>query len=316
MARIVFLGTPAFGATILEALLSAPHEIVAVVTQPDRPAGRGRRQMVMPEVKRTALDHGLLVLQPESLRRDHATVERLRALAPDVLVLASFGQILRRPVLELAPHGCLGVHASLLPKYRGAAPIPAAILHGERETGVTLMLTDVGMDTGPILAQETLSIAPRETTATLTARLADLGAALLLRTLPAWLSDEIAPRPQDESLASYAPPIGKEDGAIDWSRPAEEIDRQIRAYTPWPGAYCGCRGVMLKVLRAHPLPDWRGEALPGQVVQCGTAEIAVATGTGLLVLDEVQLAGRRAMEAFAFACGRGDFVGSLLTPTC
>lgn len=316
MARIVFLGTPAFGATILEALLAAQHEVVAVVTQPDRPAGRGRRQVAVPEVKRAALAHGLPVLQPESLRRDQATVERLRALAPDVLVLASFGQILRRPVLELAPHGCIGVHASLLPKYRGAAPIPAAILHGERETGITLMLTDAGMDTGPILAQEALAIAPRETTETLTARLADLGAALLLRTLPAWLNGEITPRPQDEALATYAPPIGKDDGTIDWSRPAEEIDRRIRAYTPWPGAYCGCQGAMLKVLRAHPLPQWRGDAQPGQVVRCGPAEIAVATGEGLLVLEEVQPAGRRAMDAFAFACGRGGLIGARLTSVC
>jgi methionyl-tRNA formyltransferase len=311
MARIVFLGTPAFGATILEALVADGHDIVAVVTQPDRAAGRGRRQIAMPEVKQVALTHELTIFQPESLRRDRAVVERLQTLASEVLVLASFAQILRRPVLELAPHGCIGVHASLLPKYRGAAPIPAAILQGERETGITLMLTDTGMDTGPIIAQGALVIDPRETTETLTARLAQLGAELLVRTLPSWLHGDIAPQPQNEALASYARPIDKADGAIDWRRPAVDIDRQIRAYTPWPGAYCGCKGASLKVLQAHPLPEWRGEDLPGRVVQYGE-QIAVATGAGLLVLDELQLAGRRAMDACAFACGRCDFVGSVL----
>lgn len=310
MARVVFLGTPSFGVPVLEALVRH-HEVVAVVTQPDRPAGRGRRRLVAPAVKRAAEGHGLRVLQPVSLRRDREVVRALRDAEADVFVLAAFGQILRREVLDIPPHGCIGVHASLLPRWRGAAPVVAAILHCEGETGITLMRTDAGMDTGDIIAQEALAIAPDDTAETLTERLARLGARMLVDTLPRWLSGEIEPRPQDDALATYAPMISRDDARIDWRRPAREIDCLVRAYTPWPGAYTTLDGQTLKVVRAHPASGGDAPAPPGAVVEMDR-EIAVRAGEGVLILDEVQLAGRKAMDAVAFARGRRGFVGSIL----
>jgi len=310
MARVVFLGTPSFGVPVLEALV-CHHEVVAVVTQPDRPAGRGRRTLEAPAVKIAAERHGLPVLQPISLRRDREVVRALRDFGADVFVLAAFGQILRQEVLDIPPHDCIGVHASLLPKYRGAAPIAAAILHCEHETGVTLMRTDAGMDTGDIVAQEALTIAADDTTETLTERLAHLGARMVIDTLPAWLAGEIEPRPQDDALATTAPMISRDDARIDWRRSAREIDCLIRAYTPWPGAYTTLDGQALKVGRAHPAEGDRAPGPPGTVVEVSRA-IGVCTGEGLLVLDEVQLAGRKAMDAAAFARGRRGFVGAVL----
>jgi len=310
MARVVFLGTPSFGVPVLEALVRH-HEVVAVVTQPDRPAGRGRQRLEAPEVKRAAQRLGLRVLQPANLRRDRQVLAELSAARADVFVLAAFGQILRQEVLDIPPYGCIGVHASLLPRWRGAAPIAAAILHGDRETGVTLMRTDAGMDTGDIIAQRALPIAPDDTTATLSERLADLGADLLVEVLPRWLAGEIEPRPQDDARATYAPVISRQDARIDWGRPVVEVDRLIRAYTPWPGAYTTVDGQMLKVVRAHPFGGKIGAVAPGTVVAAGK-EIGVQTGDGVLVLDVVQLAGRKAMDAVAFAHGRRGFVGSRL----
>ncbi|MBN1401597.1 MAG: methionyl-tRNA formyltransferase [Anaerolineae bacterium] len=310
MARVVFFGTPEFGVPVLEALL-AQHEVLAVVTQPDRPAGRGRRSLQAPPVKELAQARGVMALQPARLRRDAETLARLRALGADVFVLAAYGQILRRDVLEIPPHGVIGVHASLLPKYRGAAPVAAAILQGEAETGVTLMLTDEGMDTGAILAQRRLAIAPDDTTETLAAQLADLGAELLIETLPAWLGGEIEPRPQDDARATYAPMLAKEQGRIIWGRCAVEIDRQIRALTPWPGSYTTYAGETFKILRAHPVASVQAHGDAGSVLEVhGT--LAVATGAGVLVLEQVQMAGKRAMPAQAFARGRPEFVGSVL----
>ncbi len=310
MARVVFLGTPEFGVPVLEALVQH-HEVVAVVTQPDRCAGRGRGELRVPPVKRAAVARGLAVLQPVSLRRDRAAVEALRQAQADVFVIASFGQILRPEVLALPRRGCIGVHASLLPKLRGAAPIPMAILNGDDETGISLMLTDAGVDTGPIIAQRRLPIAPRDTAETLGDKLAHLGAELLIETLPAWLEGRIAPRPQDESQATYAPPLRKEDGIIDWRASAQAIDRRIRALTPWPGAPICWAGTSLRLLRARPIAEWRGEGPPGRVV-AWEGEIGVATGEGLLALEMVQLAGKRALDVRAFARGQRRFVGSIL----
>lgn len=311
MARIVFLGTPEFAVPALRALAAA-HEVVAVVTQPDRAGGRGCRLLYEPAVKREAEALGLFLLQPCSLRRERAVVAALRALAPDLMVLAAFGQILRPEVLAIPTHGCLGVHASLLPRWRGAAPIAAAIRHGDAETGITLMLTDAGMDTGPIIAQRELAIAPDDTTATLTTRLAHLGAALLLDTLPAWLAGEITPQSQDAAHVTLAPMIEKSEGAIVWARPAEEIARLVRAFTPWPGAFTTWHGQGFKVLRARPDASWSGAEEPGTVIAHHGSEIAVATGAGALVLETVQLAGKKALEAGTFARGQRGFVGSVL----
>ncbi|MFP3895706.1 MAG: methionyl-tRNA formyltransferase [Anaerolineales bacterium] len=309
VAKVVFLGTPRFGVPVLEALVEY-HEVVGVVTQPDRVSGRGRRRHA-PPIKRVAQAYNLQILQPADLRRDEETVQALREMRADVFVIAAYGQILRPEVLEIPPHGCIGVHASLLPKYRGAAPIAAAILHGEEETGVTLMLTDEGMDTGPIIAQRSIPIAPDDTRQALTNKLAHLGAELLIETLPAWLDGEIEPRPQDDDEATMAPLIDKSDGAIDWGETAAQIDRQIRAFTPWPGSFCTCEGRNFKIIRAHPLSDWHGEEEPGTVVEVEEG-IGVVTGKGLLILEEVQLAGRRAMEMEQFCRGRRDFVESVL----
>jgi methionyl-tRNA formyltransferase len=308
MARVVFMGTPEFAVPSLQAL-AREHQVVGVVTQPDRPAGRGRR-LVAPPVKELAQALGLDVIQPPTLRRPEA-VERLAAWRPDVVVVAAFGQILRPAVLALPPHGCLNVHASLLPRYRGAAPIPAAILAGDERTGVTIMQMDEGLDTGPMLAQAEWPIGPEDTTGSLTEALARLGAGLLLEVLPGWLLGVVVPRPQDESQATHCRTLQKEDGLLDWSMPAAHLDRQVRACDPWPGAYTAWAGQRLKVLRARPLPGVRVDAEPGRVLDLAPGT-GVATGEGVLELLEVQLAGKAAMAVHAFAQGRRDFVDSLL----
>jgi methionyl-tRNA formyltransferase len=308
MARVVFMGTPKFAVPTLEMLIDA-HQVVGVVTQPDRPAGRGRRLRLSP-VKRVALDHGLLLFQSHSLRTPEA-VDRLAVWGPEVIVVAAFGQILRQDVLGLPPHGCLNVHASLLPRWRGAAPVPAAILAGDTIAGVTIMQMDAGLDTGPILSQREEPIRPDDTWVTLEKRLARLGAELLVETLPSYLSGELQPRPQPEEGVTYARQLCKQDGLLNWSLPAVDLDRRVRAVTPWPGAFTTWRGQRLKVLRVAPLPAWRGDAPPGTVVALADA-VAVATGEGALRLEEVQLAGKRRMDISAFLCGQQDCVGSRL----
>lgn len=308
MTRIVFMGTPDFAVPTLAAL--APrYPVVGVITQPDRPAGRGKR-IVAPPVKEAALALGLPVYQPTSLRAPEAE-QRLAEWQPDLIVVAAFGQILQASVLDLPPHGCLNVHASLLPRYRGASPISAAILHGDSTTGVTLMRMDEGMDTGPILAQAPLPIAADDTTGALTAKLAQLGAQLLIDTLPRWLDGQVTARPQDHDQATYCRPLTKEDGRLDWADPAEVLSRQIRACNPWPGAFTTWQGRRLKILMAQPHPGHAGDFAPGQVVALESG-IAVATGAGLLQLGEVQLAGKNTMEAQQLARGQRDFVGGVL----
>jgi methionyl-tRNA formyltransferase len=308
MARIVFMGTPDFAVPALQAL-ARDHQVAGVVTQPDRPAGRGRR-LVAPPVKEAAQALGLELFQPATLRPPEA-VERLRAWQPELVVVAAFGQILRPEVLAIPPHGCLNIHASLLPRWRGAAPIPAAILAGDGRTGVTIMRMDEGLDTGPMLAQADWPIGLRDTAGSLTAALARLGASLLMEALPGWLAGAIAPRPQDEALATTCRTLHKEDGLLDWALPAAHLDRQVRACDPWPGAYTTWAGQRLRILRARPLPGGTAGAEPGRVVDLAPGT-AVATGEGLLELLEVQLAGKGAMDAHAFGQGRRDFAGSLL----
>ena len=302
------MGTPEFAVPVLEALADA-HRVVGVVTQPDRPAGRGRRLAPSP-VKQVALEHGLMLSQPHSLRTPEA-VAQLSAWRPEVIVVAAFGQILPQDVLDLPPHGCLNVHGSLLPRWRGAAPVTAAILAGDEVTGVTIMQMDAGLDTGPVLAQREELIAPDDTQATLEERLARLGAELLVETLVAYLAGSLLPRSQPDEGATYAGQLRKEDGWLDWSRPAVELDRRVRAFTPWPGAFTMWRGRRLKVLRAVPLPAWRGGVSPGTVVALAGG-VVVATGEGALRLEEVQLAGKRPMDIGAFLRGQRDFVGSVL----
>ncbi len=309
--RVIFMGTPEFAVPTLEALVDASFtEVVGVVTQPDRPAGRSQR-LKASEVKQAALQHSLPLDQPASLHAPE-TLAQLKAWRPDVIVVAAFGQILPPAVLDLPPCGCVNIHASLLPRWRGAAPTPAAIIAGDEVTGVTIMQMDEGLDTGPILAQREEPIRADDTWETLENRLAEAGAELLIETLPDYVAGRIAPQPQDEKAATFADRVQKSEGEIDWARPAVELARKVRAYTPWPGAYTTLHNKRFKILRATPLPEWRVEAPPGEVCALGDGAVAVATGKGALRLEEVQLAGKRRMDIETFLCGQRDCVGSCL----
>ncbi len=310
--RIVFMGTPEFGVPALEQLTKGEHQVVAVYTQPDRPVGRGRISTPS-AVKRAALAHGLPVFQPPSLKAT-AEVERLAELKPDVIVVAAFGQLLSQQVLDIPPFGCLNVHPSLLPRHRGASPIPAAILGGDEETGVTIMLMDVGLDTGPILAQKAIPIEPEDTAESLSAKLAQLGAELLGQTLPRWLDNRLTSKPQDEENATYSGSIAKGEGEIDWHLSAIELWRRVRAFYPWPGCYTRWRGKQLKLLQAIPLSGGQGLE-PGRVISLlpeQGAVFGVATGSGILGLRRVHLEGKRAMTAEEFLRGQRGFIGELL----
>ena len=306
--RIVFMGTPVYAVPSLEAL-DEHHRVVGVITQPDRRAGRGRTLIASP-VKETALERGLALYQPETLRSAEA-LSRLETWNPDLIVVAAFGQILRKPVLSLPSLGCLNVHASLLPRFRGASPISAAILDGAAETGVSIMLMDEGMDTGPVLSQAAQPIAPDDTTGTLTAKLSLLGARLLIENLPGWMDGRIEAQPQDDSDATYCKPLRKADGLLDWSRGAEQLERQVRAYDPWPGTYTYWAGKRLSVNRARSHPEDDAEGSAGEVVSFRDG-IAVVTGKGVLELLEVQLAGKKAMGAGVFSRGQRGLIGSRL----
>jgi methionyl-tRNA formyltransferase len=308
MHRIVFMGTPCFAELILRPLLGQ-YEIAAVVTQPDRPSGRGQKTAVSP-VKALAQEHKLPVLQPRRLR-DGEVVQQLRALAPEVIVVAAFGQILPPSVLSLPHYGSINVHGSLLPRHRGAAPVPAAILAGDPQTGITIMLMDEGLDTGPMLSQAALDIHGDDTTDSLTERLGHLGAQLLLQTLPRWFAGNVPPEKQDESQATYAGMLRREDGRIDWAEPADQIARRCRAFYPWPGAHALWSNRELKVLGARPLAKPVSSEPPGKVMMF-KSQIAVVTGNGLLLLDEIQLAGKRRLSAQEFVRGQPSLVGSIL----
>jgi methionyl-tRNA formyltransferase len=316
---IVFLGTPTFAVASLKRLAADGYRIAAVVTQPDRPAGRNRLPRSSP-VKAAARDLSLPVLQPPNLR-DPDFIEGLRRLAPEVMVVAAYGEILRQNVLEIPARGVLNVHPSLLPRWRGASPIPAAILAGDERTGTSIMLMDAGMDSGPLLAQTDVPIRDEDTTLSLSHTLADLGADLVARTLPRWLSGELSPEPQNEELATYCPLLRKEDGAIDWHLPATEIWRRVRAYNPWPSAYTQLDDELLHIWRAWPLAaDLRATTgtiseLPERLLtelpdECrDSAAFAVQTGSGLLVPLELQRAGRRKLSAAEFSRGMRGLAG-------
>lgn len=299
-ARVVFMGSPEFALDTLR-MLAKQYQVVGVVTQPDKPAGRGR-VLTPPPVKGLALQLDLPVTQPRRLR-EPAAVQQLRDWNPDVIVVAAFGQILRPEVLDLPPHGCVNVHASLLPHWRGASPIVASILHGDAETGVTIMRMDPGMDTGPILSQRAIPIDEDDTGGTLAAKLAPLGAQLLAETLPRYLSGELQPQPQPEDGVTMAPMLSKAEGELDFNQPAETLARKVRAFNPWPGAYMAWKGGALKVLRAHAAA---GRGRPGQhKVQDNLP--AIATAESLLILEEVQPAGRKPMGGRDFLQGARDW---------
>ena len=293
--RLVYLGTPAFAVPTLERAVEAGHEVLAVFTQPDRPKGRGQKD-AMPPVKEAALLLGLPVSQPERIRKPEV-VEQLRALAPDAMVVVGYGQIIPQAILDIPPQGIINVHASLLPKYRGAAPIQWAIARGETRTGVTTMKIDAGLDTGDMLLKWETEIGPEETAVQLGARLAVAGADLLVKTL-AELGD-IVPEKQDEAQASYAPILKKEDGRIDWSLSADEIVNRVRGFEPWPGCYGSLRGQRFHVWKAKQAG---GSFHEGHLQMLGKKLYAGCKG-GAIELLEVQLEGKKRMTAAAFLNG-------------
>ena len=298
--RIVFMGTPEFAVPSLKALLDAGYGVVGVFTQPDRPVGRGHKLAACP-VKKLAVERGVPVYQFERLRNEEG-LACLRALAPDIVVTAAFGQILSQALLDVPKMGTVNVHASLLPAYRGAAPINWCILNGETRTGVTTMLTDAGVDTGAMLLRRETDIGETETAAELSARLSQLGAELLIETLKGYIAGEIAPTPQDERLASRQPMLKKEMGLIDWTRSAKEIACQARGLDPWPSAYTDYAGGTLKIYRARPA---MGEGEPGTVLRSSAKEgLFVACGEGALEVLEMQAPGGKRMSARAYLAGK------------
>lgn len=309
--RVVFMGTPDFAVPSLEYLILDEYEVVAVYTQPDKTAGRGR-SLVFPPLKKAALSLGLPVVQPVNFKSPEV-VTQLASFHPDVIVVAAFGQILPQSVLDIPRYGCINIHPSLLPRFRGASPVAAAILAGDKFTGVSIMLMESGLDTGPVLARAQVSISAHDTTGSLTTKLARIAANLLLETLPCWLRGELAPQPQNEAEATYSETISKEEGEIDWQLSATDIWRRVRAFYPWPGCYTRWRGRQLKIIEALPLTE--GETVAaGQVVaveQSGAA-FGVGTGEGILGVLRVQMEGKRVMSAAEFLRGQREFIGVAL----
>jgi methionyl-tRNA formyltransferase len=295
----------------LEHLKLNQYQIVAVYTQPDRPAGRGRALVASP-VKEVAQRWQLPVLQPDSLKSSEA-VSQLAGLHPDVIVVAAYGLILPQAVLDIPKYGCLNIHPSLLPKFRGAAPVVAAILSGDEFTGISIMLLDSGMDTGPVLSRAAVPVSARDNAGSLTGKLALIAAHLLQEALTGWTRREIVPQLQNDTEATYSAQITKEEGEIDWNLPATGLWRRVRAFNPWPGCYTRWRGKQLKIIEAAPVPE-EGVSGVGQVVALPGHEAVpgVSTGGGILGLLKVQLEGKRAMPADEFLRGQRDFIGSVL----
>lgn len=309
--RIVFFGTPAFAVPTLNVLLEGPDQVIGVVTQPDRKKGRGQKVGFSP-VKEWASQYragGIPIFQPERVKEE-AFQESLKRLVPDLFVVAAYGQILPQSLLDIPKYGAINVHASLLPKYRGAAPIAWAILRGEKATGVTIMKMDKGMDTGDILLQRDVVLGDEETSETLHDKLASIGAQLLLETLAGMKGGTLTPIRQDHGQATYAPPLKKEDGRIDWKREAREIDCQVRAFNPWPGAYSSYQGQLLKIFKGEVREGRSGEHA-GSVLWVGADFIEVGTGKGSFLIREVQLEGKRRMTLREFLAGHAIPVGAV-----
>lgn len=297
---IVYMGTPDFAVPPLQALHESEHDVVAVVSQPDRPKGRGRR-LCSPPVKQTALALAYPVFQPESVRTE-AFHQQMIDLSPDLFVVVAFGQLLPESLLDIPARGAINVHASLLPRYRGSAPIQWAIIDGEKETGVTTMMMDKGMDTGDMLLMGKTHIDPDENAAELHDRLAVLGAETLIRTLEKVKEGTMQPVPQNHEKATYAPMLKKKDGEIDWSLPARRIQSLIRGMTPWPGAFTFSNGMRLKIFRSSVL-DRDISVPPGTILECFPGELRVATGQGALAVQEIQGASGKRLPIDDFLCG-------------
>lgn len=299
--KILFAGTPEFAVPSLEALCDSPHEVIALLSKPDRPRGRSRKP-VWPETKKVATERGVPVFQPQDLKTPEFE-ETLKALSPDLIAVVAYGKMLPAAVLDAPPFGCVNVHASLLPSYRGAAPINWAIAKGEKKTGVTTMQIDEKMDSGDILAQREVLIGDEETAEELSKRLSLEGAHLLLETIDHIAENEISPVKQDPAAATYAPLLSRKDGRVDWNRSADEIKNLVRAMIPWPCAHTTLGGKNLKILRALSGP---GQGKPGEIVSLGGESLDVATGNGILQIFSLQIEGGRKMEAPEFKRGRKD----------
>lgn len=306
--RTVFMGTPEFALPTLQGLIDAGSHLVGVYTQPDRPKGRGKKLAASP-VKELALEHDIPVFQPERLRRKEA-VATLRELAPELIVVVAYGQILPKSVLDIPRFGCINVHASLLPKYRGAAPINKAITEGETETGVTTMHMDVGLDTGDMLIKRSLVIGPDETAGQVHDRLALLGREAMEETLRQLCAGTLTPQPQNDALSSYAPMMTKEDGLIDWQQPARQIHNQIRGLDPWPGTYTFWGNQLLKLADTRVDPTASGP--PGSIVAADASGIRIACGQGALAVNRLQLPGKKWLTARDFLSGNRLTIGTCL----
>lgn len=310
--KIIFMGTPDFAVAALDALCRDGQEVILAVTQPDRQKGRGRKVIQTP-VKECALKWGVPVFQPARIREPEA-VEQIRSLSPDLIVVAAFGQILPQELLDIPRLGCINIHASLLPRLRGAAPIQWSVINGDPESGITLMQMNAGLDTGDILFQESLPIGPQETGESLYDKLAQLGGEMIVKYLPAIAAGEVSPVKQDDSLSTYAPMLRKEMGEIDWSMPAAQIEQRMRGMLPWPGAYTTLDGRTLKIWKAQVRPSdpaYAGAA-PGTVLYTDKKSICVAAGSGTLAILEVQAEGKKRMETDAFLRGTAIADGTVL----
>ena len=311
--KIVFMGTPDFAVGALESIIEAGQEITAVVTQPDKAKGRSG-QMQFPPVKECALKHGIEVFQPVKIKTEES-VNKLREYDADVFVVVAFGQLLSQEILDMPKYGCVNIHASLLPKYRGAAPIQRVIIDGEKETGVTTMRMDVGLDTGDMMLKEAVTIDEKETGESLHDKLSVVGSSLIVKTLELLEKDEIIYEKQDDSLSCYAKMLNKELGHIDWSKRAVEIERLIRGLNSWPSAYTSFQGKTLKLWEADvrkQADDASLSAIPGTVVDVTKEEITVACGCDFLVLKELQLEGKKRMTTKEFLLGRSMELGTVL----
>ena len=309
--KIIFMGTPDFSVGTLEALIEAGHEVCLVVTQPDKPKGRGKEMQPTP-VKAAAMKHGIPVYQPKKIR-DPECVEELRKYQADVMVVIAFGQILPKSILEMTPYGCINVHASLLPKYRGAAPIQWAIINGESVTGVTTMQMDEGLDTGDMLAKAIVPLDEKETGGSLFDKLSEAGGRLCVETLAKLEKDEITPEKQGESPTAYASMLDKKMGNIDWNKSAVVIERLVRGLNPWPSAYTHLDGKTLKIWACDVLPQSASKGESGEILEVTKDAIHVQTGDGILVLREIQLAGKARMDAGAFLRGYKVVPGTVLS---
>ena len=308
--RLVFMGSPQFAVPPLERLLASKYQVAAVYTQPDRPAGRGRGLVSSP-VKQVAQARGLTVVQPASLKAA-GVVAQLGGFKPDAIVVAAFGQILPEPVLALPRLGCLNLHPSLLPRFRGASPVASTILAGDDFSGVSIMVMDEGLDTGPVLARAQIPILDWDTTGSLTEKLSRLGAQLLGEVLVGWSRGERTPRPQDESKVTYCSPIAKEEGEIDWRQSAIDIWRRVRAFNPWPGCYTRWWGKTLKIIEVAPLGGERTAGVGRVVALDSKAGFGVGTGDGILAIARVQMEGKKAMSADEFLRGQRGLLGAVL----